>query len=117
MTRKDHCVQEFRLSESKEEKKERRKINKTNQQEKGSREGFEQVKDSINQKAQRRERVHAIDSTRGMADRLVEERCINVKNCSSQIDAKSEAHGASLHYSASTCTLVPVRPKSRFLQG
>ena len=69
------------------------------------------MKDSINQKAQQAAMVEtsgdrngvvvnrATDSTRGILNCLVEQRCIKAKNRSSQIDAKSEAHGASLHYS------------------
>ena len=57
------------------------------------REGFEQVKGSINRKAQQEEEVHAIDSTRGVPKRLVEQRCsekeIHAKS-SSEISAKSE---------------------------
>ena len=60
------------------------------------------MKDSINQKAQRKKRVHAIDSTRGMADCMVEERC---ENCNAEIHAKSE-YEALLHEYAS-------RPKIR----
>ena len=73
---------------NKERKKERRKINKETNKPKGSKEGFDQVEDSTmrdsinrtrNRKAQQERGAHAIDSTRGIPNRLVEQRCMDAK--------------------------------------
>ena len=75
----------------KQEERKKKEERLTNKQARVREKDIEQVKDSINRKAQRKKRVHAIDSTRGPTNCLVEERCSEkAKIASSEMHAKSE---------------------------